>query len=92
LNSKIGFEFYFLFLFLLLSVVEDKPHKPVKRNNSNQPLVLPSDEEGAMVTCCGAQEEKKSKGMNAFILFIIICFILLTSLGNIALSTLARAL
>jgi hypothetical protein len=45
-------------------VVEDKPHKPVKRNNSNQPLVLPSDEEGAMVTCCGAQEEKKSKGMN----------------------------
>ena len=49
-------------------MVEDKPHKPVKKNSSGTttsalPLVLPDDEEGAMVTCCGAQEDKKSKGI-----------------------------
>jgi hypothetical protein len=44
-------------------VVEDKPHKPVKRNSGPaHPLVLPDDDEGAMVTCCGAQENKKTKG------------------------------
>jgi hypothetical protein len=45
------------------AVVEDKPHKPVKRNSGPaHPLVLPDDDEGAMVTCCGAQENKKTKG------------------------------
>ena len=46
-------------------MVEDKPHKPVKKNSGSTvpgPLVLPDDEEGAMVTCCGAQEDNKSKG------------------------------
>jgi hypothetical protein len=54
-------------------VVEDKPHKPVKRNSgaAGGPLILPDDEDGAMVTCCGAQEDKKSKGKQEFTLNLI---------------------
>ena len=42
-----------------LPVVEDKPHKPRARNPD---LVLPDDDDDVRVTCCGVQEEKKSKG------------------------------
>ena len=41
-----------------LPVVEDKPHKPRPRASD---LVLPDDEDEARVTCCGVQEDNKSK-------------------------------
>ncbi len=42
-----------------LPVVEDKPtHKPRGRLG---PHVLPDDQDNVRVTCCGVQEEKKSK-------------------------------
>lgn len=47
---------YEQFLDISLPVVEDKPHKPLKKSSS----VLPDDVDGN-VTCCGAQEQKKSK-------------------------------
>ena len=56
-----------------LPVVEDKPHKP-RGGGVRSPggvggdrtvggaKALPDDEDDVRVTCCGVQEDKKSKG------------------------------
>merc|ERR1712105_31127 len=48
---------YEQFLDISLPVVEDKPHKPVKKTV----LVLQDDVDGD-VTCCGTQDVRKIKG------------------------------
>lgn len=53
-------QMYEQFLDLSLPVVEDKPSKPIKSPKRHSGIVLPDDE--GQVSCCGAQEEKKSKG------------------------------
>jgi len=50
---------YESFLDLSLPVVEDKPHKP---RSSRNPEALPDDDDNVRVTCCGAQDSRKSKG------------------------------
>ena len=53
-----------------LPVVEDKPHKPrgggVRSPGGDRTVggakALPDDEDDVRVTCCGVQEDKKSKG------------------------------
>merc|ERR1719154_331161 len=53
-------QMYEQFLDLSLPVVEDKPSKPIKSPKRNSGIVLPDNE--GQVSCCGAQDEKKSKG------------------------------